>query len=124
MPTINKIERKPRSQRTDNSPSRQLRREAYNRTEWRKLRNIFIQQHPLCEECLKRGKVTPASDIHHIRSPFQGGEINDALLMDENNLMALCKDCHGALHGGRQESPEEIIDRLDLLLNGNTGDNK
>lgn len=44
--------------------------------------------------------------------------------MDEDNLMALCKDCHGALHGGRQESPDEIIDRLNQLLNGNTGNNQ
>lgn len=77
-----------------------------------------MKQHPICEECLKKGKVTPAEDIHHEKSPFRGGEVNYGLLLDYDNLMSLCKECHAAIHNKQQGhiSPEEIIKMLDELF--------
>lgn len=119
MPTINKIQRKPRTsyERTD-TDMRKLRAQAYNNTAWRKMRDTYMKEHPTCEECLKKGKVTPAEDIHHRKSPFRGGEVNYGLLLDYDNLMALCKDCHGEIHAKQQGhiSPEEIIKMLDELF--------
>lgn len=117
MPYINKPKRNP-SQRNENTASRELRRKAYSNTAWRKLRDLFLRQHPLCERCMANGRTVPAEDIHHKKSPFRNGEIDYSLLLDEKNLEALCKKCHGEEHGG-VESPDTIIDRLDALLNGN-----
>ena len=52
MATINKLPKKEKAQRTDNTPMRELRRTAYNSTTWRRLREVYMHQHPLCEECL------------------------------------------------------------------------
>ena len=84
MPTLNlqKKTKKEINQRNENTASREMRRKAYNNPEWRKLRDIYIKEHPLCEDCLDKGKVVPAEDVHHIRSPFQNGECNKALLLD------------------------------------------
>nr|DAV69013.1 MAG TPA: HNH endonuclease [Caudoviricetes sp.] len=57
---------------------------------WQMLRNRFIAQHPYCEQCLKEGRITLATDVDHI-IPHRG---NVELLYDEKNLQSLCKACH------------------------------
>lgn len=61
----------------------------YN-AEWRKARKAFLQKHPLCSECRKVGKLTPATVVDHI-IPHRGDR---KLFWDENNWQPLCKDCH------------------------------
>lgn len=60
-------------------------------SEWKRIRNIFIKEHPLCEECRRNGRVTPAEEVHHILPLGRGGT------HDTNNLMALCKSCHSRI---------------------------
>lgn len=97
---------------------RELRRKAYQSPSWRKLRNNFIKQNPCCADCLSKGVVKPAEDIHHIKSPFKNNEVNYALLLDEKNLVQLCKACHAARHNAdkRFVSPQQVINKLDELL--------
>ena len=33
---------------------------------WQRVRRRFLQAHPLCEECLKQGRYTKATDVDHI----------------------------------------------------------
>jgi len=122
MPTINKIQRKKRPTDKKETDMRELRRKAYNNTAWRKMRDTYLHEHPICEECLKKGKITPAEDIHHKKSPFKGGEINYGLLLDYDNLMAVCKKCHQAIHNQKALSAEEIIRQLDALFDENIPD--
>lgn len=79
------------------SPSKELSHKlVYNRDKWRKLRNYKLQQNPLCEVCLENGKVTAATEVHHITS-FMQGTTNlqiEFLGFDYNNLMSLCTECH------------------------------
>ena len=125
MPTLNlqKKTKKETNQRNENTASREIRRKAYNNTEWRKLRDTYIKEHPLCEDCLDKGKVVPAEDVHHIRSPFQNGECNKALLLDYNNLMALCKQCHNKRHNPNQAPKiQDVLRQLADLLDENKTD--
>lgn len=120
MPTIKRLNnQKKKSTNHSETESRKLRREAYNNTAWRKLRDNFIALHPLCEDCLSKGIVKPAHDIHHLRSPFVGGEINYALLLDENNLVSLCQECHALRHQQERgyKDPQVILDALEELFN-------
>ena len=55
---------------------------------WRKIRNQFIRQHPLCAHCLVNGKATLAEEVDHILPLSQGGT------HETNNLQSLCKSCH------------------------------
>lgn len=119
MAWINKPEKKKRNSfERRETDMRQLRKKAYNTTEWRKLREVYMRQHPICEKCLEKGKITPAEDIHHKISPFRGGEVNYGLLLDHDNLMAVCKECHAEIHNKQQGhvSAEEIIRVLDELF--------
>lgn len=65
----------------------------------------YLIYHPLCEMCEKEGKTTPATDVHHINSPFDDGLTEDerlGRLLDPNNLMALCQYHHGLIHFHQQ----------------------
>ena len=117
MPTINKQKAKPKAPRKE-TDMRKLRADAYNNTTWRKLRETYLKQHPLCERCLEKGKITPAEDVHHRVSPFKHGEVNYGLLLNDENLMSVCKQCHGEIHASQQGhiSPEKIIEELDALF--------
>ena len=63
---------------------------------WRKLRDWYIKAHPLCEECLRQGRVTKATDVDHI-IPHKGDAL---LLFDVNNLQSLCHECHSRKTAG------------------------
>lgn len=58
---------------------------------WKKIRARYVASHPLCEQCEKEGRLTPAEEVHHI-IPLSGGGTHD-----EENLMALCKACHSRI---------------------------
>ena len=65
---------------------------------WKRIRDRYIAQHPLCEQCLKQNKVTPAEEVHNILPLSRGGT------HCEDNLMSLCTPCHSkitALDGDR-----------------------
>lgn len=56
---------------------------------WDKLRlRILERDKYLCQQCLTRGRVTPAREVDHILPKHKGG--TDAL----ENLSAICKNCH------------------------------
>ena len=123
MPTINKPPRKPKSTFHNDNPSRELRKKAYGDPRWRKVRQTYIQAHPLCEQCLKEGKVYAGTledplQVHHKQSPFKGNTINYDLLLDDNNLETLCSYHHSLHHKEEQgyQDPKKIIAILDELL--------
>ena len=62
----------------------------YSTTRWRKARQIYLSQHPLCVECLKDNKLITADVVDHIID-HKG---NIERFCDTNNWQALCKRCH------------------------------
>lgn len=119
MPTLN-ISKKTKKDnvRNEHSPSRELRQKYYNTTEWRKLRETYIKAHPVCEECLNKGRVTPATSVHHKISPFKNGNCNKSLFLDYNNLEAVCHECHSEIHNKEQGhiTVQDVIKQLADLL--------
>jgi len=57
---------------------------------WRKARASFLQRNPLCAECMRNGRITPATVVDHV-IPHRGDE---KLFWDESNWQALCASCH------------------------------
>ena len=57
---------------------------------WQKFRENYLQDNPLCADCLDRGLVTAATELHHKR------KIKDAphLRLDRANVAGLCGPCH------------------------------
>ena len=59
---------------------------------WSRIRNRYAAEHPLCEMCLKEGRVTVMDEVHHILPVSKGGT------HDKSNLMSLCHSCHNKIH--------------------------
>lgn len=119
MPYINLNKKtKKDNVRNEHSPNRELRQKYYNTTEWRKLRETYIKAHPVCEECLNKGRVTPATSVHHKNSPFKNGNCNKSLFLDYNNLEAVCHECHSEIHNKEQGhiTVQDVIKQLADLL--------
>lgn len=53
---------------------------------WRRLRQMYLAANPLCEECLRAGRITPATQVHH-----KDGNPNNSAW---SNLESLCLECH------------------------------
>ena len=57
---------------------------------WQRLRARHLQQHRLCERCKAKGKITLATEVHHVIRCH-----NDlALQVDPRNLESICNECH------------------------------
>ena len=60
---------------------------------WQKARLAYLSRHPLCERCEQAGVICPAILVHHRLAIRDGGA-----RLDAGNMMALCNDCHEAIH--------------------------
>lgn len=67
---------------------------------WLRLRHDKLSEHPLCERCQEEDRITPATEVHHVRPVEEGLSITDkkSLMFDWYNLRALCHDCHVKTH--------------------------
>lgn len=67
---------------------------------WLSLRRAKLSRQPLCERCQSEGRVTAATEVHHIR-PVQdavGLQAKARLAFDPLNLRSLCHQCHVKTH--------------------------
>lgn len=59
---------------------------------WKRIRDRYTEEHPLCERCLSEGRFTPVDEVHHILPVSKGGT------HERTNLMSLCRSCHNKIH--------------------------
>lgn len=69
----------------------------YRSTPWRKLSRRWLENHPVCVECLREGVIRKADVVDHVE------EIRDdfSKRFDENNLQSLC-DYHHIIKSKRE----------------------
>lgn len=56
---------------------------------WRRARDAKLARDPLCEDCLRRQRIVPAVEVHHVVALRRGGR-----RLDARNLRSLCRACH------------------------------
>lgn len=69
-------------------------RRRYGRV-WKRIRDAYVQQHPVCELCQQDGRLVPTEEVHHKTPLAEGGT------HARENLIALCKACHAKIHAER-----------------------
>ena len=63
----------------------------YNSRLWQAVRENKLSDYPICEECERDERISPASEVDHITPLSSGGA-----QLDRSNLQSLCKPCHSA----------------------------
>lgn len=67
----------------------------YNGTPWKMRRKLtLIRDKYLCQKCFRKGIITPANTVHHIKSLEEFPE----LALDLENLETICPSCHNKEH--------------------------
>lgn len=71
-----------------------------NCNRWKEVRNLYLTNHPYCEECQKQGITTGATEVHHI-VPIES--IHNLQEMEKmaylvTNLQSLCHYHHMQIH--------------------------
>lgn len=86
---------------------------------WVKLRRAKLTAQPLCEDCLARGIVTAATEVHHVKPVEDALTAADkeALMFDPHNLRSLCRACHVEAHvalgrGGKAHARRRAAEKL------------
>ena len=71
----------------------------YSTRAWRKCRAAFLaDKSGLCEICLGKGLIVPATEVHHKIVLTSENINNPDVTLNHANLMALCDDCHHEQH--------------------------
>ena len=63
----------------------------YHKPAWRRVRLLALQRdNYLCQKCMRRKKITPATEVHHIKELEDYPELG----LELDNLESLCWQCH------------------------------
>lgn len=91
---------------------KQERQKLYQCKQWRNLSQWMRMEHPICMVCNE--KLTEA--VHHINSPFEYGLSHAEKmyrLLDPDNLICVCAECHNILHGNVKKDTDNIDNEED-----------
>lgn len=81
----------------------------YNSKDWRKKREeILSRSNGLCVTCWSLGRVRSASSVHHIVKLVDDFDLR----LDDNNLIAVCRECHELC-----ESSCDSLEEIEKLIN-------
>jgi len=69
---------------------REVKQKFYHSKEWHILRSFILQRQPICEICIEKDRLTPATEVHHKIDI----ELDPGKRLDPNNLQPLCQSCH------------------------------
>lgn len=110
MAYINRPKRK-RRQTYLNEAKRKERQKIYSTTRWRRLRLLKLNNSPLCEVCTSEGRITTATEVHHIISftDFVEQSDRERYAFDYDNLQSICKQCHQKEHARTRHGKGRVL---------------
>lgn len=66
----------------------------HKRRAWERVSKAYREAHPWCAECQRQGRITLATDVHHV-VPHRG--VPDAFWVTDDGLEGLCHACHSRI---------------------------
>ena len=79
----------------------------YRSAAWLRMRRLILERdHGLCQECLRHGRYTPATAVHHkveLRERWD-------LRLDADNLESICDECHNRMRAGASMAEGIVFD--------------
>ena len=89
--------------------NRQLQKKFYDTKKWKRLRELYLDEHPVCERCLAAGLVSVAEHVHHKIELTEENVKDPNISLNPNNLEALCFDCHRREHHNQPEVADDLF---------------
>ena len=82
---------------------RSIERSFYKSRAWQRTRAAaWSRDKGLCQDCMRKGLVVPAVEVHHIQELTPENIDDPSVSLNLDNLVSLCKDCHADRHRSRQ----------------------
>lgn len=88
--------------------------EFYHSQEWQALRRQALERdRHLCQICLRKGKLTFANTVHHIKPirAFKGRKL------ELDNLLTVCPSCHNKIHREKPMAKKKKIQKIKNYTN-------
>lgn len=91
----------------------------YKGPAWQRCREAAIKRDRyLCVDCMKKGIIRPAEEVHHIQH-LTPENINDPeISLNLDNLVSLCRDCHQARHKSPRRYKVDEFGRVTISPRG------
>lgn len=84
--------------------ARDFSRAFYKSAAWKTCRDSYWRKAGgLCEDCLRKGRITEGQEVHHIEELTPDNIGNPAITLNFDNLVLLCHECHMIRHGTASE---------------------
>jgi len=93
MPKLNSSKNTKRSYVPDKTEQakQSVNMKFYNSKAWRTTSKAYRRDHPVCENCMHKGRTKAVNHVDHVISIQQGGHKYHI-----DNLMSLCINCHSS----------------------------
>lgn len=79
----------------------------YRSVAWLKMRRLILERdHGLCQECVRHGRYTPATAVHHIQELRERWDLR----LEPSNLEAICDECHNRMRAGASTAEGLMFD--------------
>lgn len=88
--------------------NRQVQKRFYATKKWKKLRDNYLAEHPICERCAAAGIASVAEHVHHKIELTEENVKDPNISLNEDNLEALCFDCHRKEHHNLSEVADDL----------------
>ena len=76
----------------------------YKSKAWQKVRDkVWKRDKGLCQWCLWKGIIREGVEVHHIIELTTENLTDTSISLNEDNLILLCRDCHGSTKRNRGE---------------------
>lgn len=96
---------------------------------WLRLRRNVLTKHPICQRCEAEGRLTPATEVHHVRPVEEAFSKVERVqrMYDPHNVRALCHDCHVKTHtelgrSGKEANKKRNAEHVQQVVNKFFGD--
>jgi len=85
---------------------------------WIDCARAYRRDHPLCERCLTRHEISAAEEVHHRIKLTPSNIHKPDIVLNWDNLEALCKKCHQEEHNREKEQRKRSGRRWNLDEDG------
>ena len=96
--------------------ARDFAKKFYRSRAWRNCQQAYVKQAGgLCERCLERGIIRAGEIVHHKNHVTHETITDPNVLLNPDNLMLLCRDCHALMHKPEKRYKVDELGRIIVL---------